>query len=289
MAQMTQDQEQARQGRIFAVFGPRGGVGCTTIATNLALALRERRRTNARVALVDANLMFGDLALVLNTPQLRTIVDLVVELDQASSADVELVQAALVRHERTGLAVLLAPPHPAQAELVTPEALQVILRLLQAAFDYVVVDTAPSFHEQMLRVLDLAERIVLVGTPELPVIHHLRMVLHVAAQLQYPPEKLLLVLNRAAADPRLGMDVVEAERIIGRRFAATLANDWLLARRAIDTATPLLLTHPDSQLGQDIFALAECLVQSTGSVEIVPAEPRKRQTPSWLTRVWSFA
>lgn len=289
MAQTFQAQERTPQGRIFAVFGPRGGVGCTTIATNLALALRERERTKARVALVDANLMFGDLALVLNTPQTRTIVDLVAELSEASAAGVERVQAALVRHERTGLAVLLAPPHPAQAELVTPEALQVILRLLQAAFAYVVVDTSPSFHEQMLRVLDLADRIVLVGTPELPVIHHLRMVLHVAAQLQYPPEKLVLVLNRAAADPRLGMDVVEAERILGRRFAATLANDWLLARRAIDTATPLLVTHPASQLGQDIFALAECLVQSTAAPETLPAQPRKRHAPSWLTRVWSFA
>jgi|DewCreStandDraft_1066081.scaffolds.fasta_scaffold00214_49 pilus assembly protein CpaE len=289
MAYPTQLQAQTRQGRIFAVFGPRGGVGCTTIAANLALALRERERAKARVALVDANLMFGDLALVLNTPPTRTIVDLVAELDELSAADAGRVQAALVRHERTGLAVLLAPPHPAQAELVTPEALQVILRLLQEAFDFVVVDTSPSFHEQMLRILDLAERIVLVGTPELPVIYHLRMVLQVAAQLQYPPEKLVLVLNRATADPRLGMEVVEAERILGRRFTATLANDWLLARRAIDTATPLLLTHPVSQLGQDIFALAECLAQSVAVPEPVSTEAPKQRAPRWLTRVWAFA
>ncbi len=289
MAYPSQPQAQAQQGRIFAVFGPRGGVGCTTIATNLALALRELEHAKARVVLVDANLIFGDLALVLNIPPTRTIVDLVAELGKASAGGVEQVQRAVVRHERTGLAILLAPPHPAQAELVTPQALQVILRLLQETFDFVVVDTSPSFHEQMLRILDLAERIVLVGTPELPVIHHLRVVLHIAAQLQYPPEKLMLVLNRAAADPRLGMDVLEAERILGWRFTATLANDWLLARQAIDTATPLLVTHPASQLGQDIFALARCLVKSAGVPETVPAQPHKHHAPSWLTRILSFA
>jgi pilus assembly protein CpaE len=242
---------ETRLGHICAVYSPKGGVGRTTIAANLAVALQQQ--TGAKVALVDASLVFGDVAIVLNIPPKRTIVDLVPVIDQL---DAELLESTMARHQ-SGISVLLAPSRPEMAELVAPQHLRYILTLLRSMFDYIIVDTWASFHEQVLGVLDMAERIIVVSTLEMHAIKNLRLFLEVTEALNYPPEKLVLVLNRA--DSSGGMRAQDVENNLKRKFAAQIANDWRLATLSVNEGAPFVTTHPQSQLAQDVSYLATVL------------------------------
>ncbi len=124
-----------RDGQVIAVFSPRGGVGRTTLAANLAVALRHEHRMN--VTLVDASLPFGDVGVLLDLPPTHSIVDLQVP---EAELDADYVDTVLVTH-KSGVKALLAPPRPEMSEMVTDELLRRTLRVLRERHDYVIVDT----------------------------------------------------------------------------------------------------------------------------------------------------
>ena len=144
-----------------AVFGPKGGVGRSTIAVNLAVGLAQFY--GQRVALLDADLWFGDLAVLLDLPREPSIADLV---GFGEYLDVDLLRRVLHPHS-TGVRVLCAPPQPVLVETI-PAALPArVARVCRTPFDFVVVDTGASLDEHVVEVLDVADRILLVTTPEL--------------------------------------------------------------------------------------------------------------------------
>jgi pilus assembly protein CpaE len=257
-------------GRVMAVYGPKSGVGCTTIAVNLAVALHQRY--GAEVALVDGALPYADLGVFLGIDDRRSLADLVAA---DACADPAAVQGALVRH-RTGVSVLLAPPLPEQAESVTPRHVAELLATLRDMFRYVVVDTWSTYHEVMLSILDAAHVLIVVGTPEPHIVRNMQSLLRVATLLRYLPEKLTPVLNRS--DSGGGVPASQAEHMLGCRFAAGVANDWRLARLALDTATPFVLSHPASQIARDVCALADLLA----GPDVQRAGARRAQSPGLL-------
>ena len=198
-----------RDGKIITVFSPKGGVGRMTVAVNLAVALR--RVCDATVALVDGSLQFGDVGIMLMMQPQKTIVDL---LPHVSSLDPEIFDDLLLRHD-TGVRVLLAPARPEMAELITPEIFKRILTKLREAFDYVVVDTFPSFHDTMLGALDAADHLIVLFTSEMTAIKNVRNLLDVTHALGYPNEKVLLVVNRA--DSAGGIGLADVQRRSARR------------------------------------------------------------------------
>src|SRR5262249_12201384 len=136
------------QGQIVAVFSPKGGVGTSSISANLAVALRQL--TNKKVVLVDGNLIFGDLGVIMNFVSNKTIADLA---DRIGQLDRDLLNDVLATHT-SQVKVLLAPPNPQTGELVTSDHLRAILELLRKEYDYIVVDTQSSFQDRALAVLD---------------------------------------------------------------------------------------------------------------------------------------
>src|SRR6266851_9007364 len=132
----------SESGKIIAFFSPKGGVGRTTIATNLAVALHQS--TGKSVVLVDGSLPFGDIAVILNmSPKAKTIADLIGSFEQADS---DVVESVLVSHS-TGIKVMLAPPTPESTELITGAHIKHVLELLRERYAYIIVDTWPSFQE----------------------------------------------------------------------------------------------------------------------------------------------
>ncbi|MGQ9714162.1 MAG: AAA family ATPase [Anaerolineae bacterium] len=237
-----------KQGHVISVFGPKGGVGTSTLAANLAIALHEA--STLKVALVDGNLQFGGVDVLLNLQTTRTIADVVTKVEDL---DAELVTSAMMPHP-SGIKVLLAPPRPEMADLVQPEHMRAILTQMRQMFDYVVVDTWTSLHDLSLSVLDSADRIVLVATPEVPAIKNAKVFFDVADALDYPPEKIWLVINQA--DRRGAIRTADIEGSIKHPIAAAIPMDERSVFMAANQGIPLVVAHRNSPVAQAIFALA---------------------------------
>ncbi len=263
-------------GRVVAVFSPKGGVGRTTIAVNVAVAAASE--PNSRVALVDGSFQFGDVGVLLNlNPKNKSIADLVPELE--AGGEPESLDTFLMTHS-SGLKVLLAPPSPELAETVTPSSAKRVLEVLRGRYDLVVVDCASSFSDATLAILDIADTILTVLTLEITSIKNLRLFLEVADQLGYPGDKVQLVLNRA--DSALGIRVADVEHSIGRKVDHTVVSDGRSVVYALNRGVPFFLSNREAQVSQDILRLARSL---TGEPEKA-RDGARRQAPRKSLFAW---
>jgi pilus assembly protein CpaE len=247
------------QGQVIAVFSPKGGVGTSVVAVNLAVALRQL--TNKKVALIDGNFMFGDMAVMMNLTSTKTVIDLA---NRISDLDRELLNDVLTTHT-SQVKVLLAPPNPQAGELVTSDHLRAILDVMRREFDYIVVDTESSIQDRAITVLDTADRIVVLMTLELTCIKNIKLFLEVAELLEYPKEKMVLVLNKA--DNRLGIRVENVEGNIQHKVALQIANAAQDITLSINQGVPLVIEKRSHQMSKDIFALAATLTNVAKAAE----------------------
>lgn len=246
-------------GQMMAVFSPKGGVGRTTVATNLAIAIRSL--TGKKVALVDCSLLFGDIGIMLNLPTNKTISDLVANIQ---ALDQDLLNGVMVDHS-SGVKVLLAPSRPELAELISAEHVRKILSLLKSHYDYVVVDTHASFDDTMLSALDLSDRILVLTTLEMPAIKNVKLFLEVAEALHYAHDKLMLVLNRA--DSTGGIEVQDIEESIRFKVSANIVSAGQPMTAAINQGVPIVMSNRESAVARDIFALATSLLTDADAIE----------------------
>jgi len=253
-------------GRVVAVFSPKGGVGRTTIAVNTAAAAASEPGRD--IVLVDGSFQFGDVGVLLNlNPKNKSIADLISGLDAGGDSD--FIDTFLITHS-TGTKVLLAPPSPEMAELVTPAAIRRVLDALRAKSDLVIVDCAAAFSDSTLAILDVADVILTVLTLEITSIKNMRLFLEVAEQLGYPADKMELVLNRA--DSALGIRVADVEHSIGRKVDHTVVSDGRSVVYALNRGVPFFVSNREAQVSQDVLRLARALF---GTSAAVPVEARK--------------
>ena len=257
-------------GRIVAIFSPKGGVGRTTIAVNMAVAAAAE--PDSSVALMDGSFQFGDVGVLLNlNPKSKSIADLVPELE--AGGEPESLDTFMMTHS-SGLSVLLAPPSPELAETVTPAVAKRALEVLRGRYDLVIVDCASSFSDATLAILDIADTIFTVLTLEITSIKNMRLFLEVADQLGYPDDKVQLVLN--LADSALGIRVADVEHSIGRKIDHTIVSDGRSVVYALNRGVPFFTSNREAQVSQDILRLARSLTGEQGKTRGVPKPaPRK--------------
>jgi pilus assembly protein CpaE len=261
VAQASRAQDPTEEGQVVAVFSPKGGVGRTTIAVNLAVAAASE--LGKKVTLVDASFQFGDVAVLLNlNPKDKSMAELVPQLDEGHDPD--SVEAFTQTHS-SGIHVLLAPPSPEMAELITPAGVKHVLEILRQHSELVVVDCAAWFNDTLLGILDLADVVLTVLTLEITSIKNIRLFLEVAEQLGYS-HKIRLVLNRA--DTTLGIRVADVEHSIGRKVDHTIVSDGRAVVYALNRGVPFVLSNRESQVSQDVFRLAASIVGSRESREV---------------------
>jgi pilus assembly protein CpaE len=230
--------------RVVIFYGAKGGVGTTTLAINTAIALH--KELGKRVCLIDANLQFGDH---------RVFMDLgldkmsIVDLATAPAFDIELIRHILVRHE-SGIDLLLAPPSPETAELVTSDHLPEIINQMAGEFDYIVLDVDKRLDEVNLRIMDVAQTIFVVMTADLPCLKNVRLVLETIGHLGYAEGKVKLILNRSSAFT--GINVKNAESALKRRIDYQIINEYRAAIGALNSGAPFMYTKVDSALGKDV-------------------------------------
>jgi pilus assembly protein CpaE len=242
-----------KEGALIVVFGPKGGIGTTTLAVNLAVALQQRSEGN-RTILVDASLQFGDVGVFLNLPPNRNITDLCATIDDL---DPDSIDTSAVAHA-SGIKALLAPPRPEMADLVNPDYLKRILEELRRQYDYVVVDTATIVNDTVLTALDLADRIVLVATPDIPSIKNARLFFEITDALSYPPNKIMLVINKV--DRRSGITAQMIEDNIKHQVVGQIPLDEMIVLTSINRGVPIMVDQRAKPIGQAIQQFSERVV-----------------------------
>ncbi|MDI7248240.1 MAG: response regulator [Bacillota bacterium] len=241
---------QRRTGRIVTVFSTKGGVGKTTIATNLATELASHARKS--VVLMDLDLQFGDVAIMLDSIPIRTIADIAKE----DEIDSELVEACLLTH-KSGVRVLASPLRPEQAEIVTAKHVEAILTLLAETHDFIVVDMPQGLNDITLTALDAADKILLVTTLELPAIKNARLCLEIMEALGYDQDKVKLVLNRSSRD--IGLSIEEMEKILRRSVDVHIPSDGRVVVPSVNKGVPFVASAPSARISQTIRDLARVI------------------------------
>ena len=263
---MGAEREPGEPGRVVAVFGPKGGVGRTTLAVNLAVAAATE--LGQKTCLVDGSFQFGDVGVLLNlNPKNKSIAELIPELEQGEP---ESIDTFVINHS-AGIRVLLAPPSPEMAELITPVIAKRMIDALRKDHDLVVVDCMSSFNDTTLAILDLADTVLTMLSLEITSIKNIRLFLEVADQLGYSSDKIRLVLNRA--DSSLGIRVADVEHSIGRRVDHTIVSDGRSVVYALNRGVPFFLSNREAQVSQDVLRLASAVVGSKEPVEA--GDPKK--------------
>jgi pilus assembly protein CpaE len=258
--------EGTERGQVITVSSTKGGAGKSVVATNLAVALA--RRSDRPVVLVDADLQFGDVAVMMRLTANHTVVDAVAAMGRL---DAQLLNSLLVRHDPSGLLILPAPIEPSFAERVTGADMIRILEVLQSFCAYVVVDTPAQFNDVVLALIDHSDNVVLVAGMDIPNIKNMKLGLQTLRLLSVPEAKLRLLLNRA--DAKIKLDVGEVERALGLKAECLVPVD-VVVPQTVNKGVPLVLDAPRSEVAKAFERLADLFAQ--GAAAPVAAKSRSR-------------
>ena len=257
------------QRRVVAVFSPKGGVGTTTVAVNVAVAAA--RKQPDKIVLVDLDLQFGGVATHLNLDPKQTIVDVV--RDDAALREPELLRTYAMRHD-SGLHVLAAPVQPEASEHVTPDHVVHIIGTLLEGYDSVVIDAGSTLDERALHVFEMAETIILPVYPEIAALKAVHALLDYLNEAGTFGAKATFVLNNMFA--REILKPRDIESALGSRISTDLPYDPFLYLKAVNEGVPIVLGAPRSPAAEQLVRLSTSAFGSDGYT--VPQEaPARRQ------------
>jgi len=239
--------EPQAYGTVVTVFGAKGGIGKTTIATNLATALVQK--TGQSVALVDLDTRFGDVAILMDMPTDRSISDLALPEEEI---DREAVQSCLYTHS-TGVSILPAPIRPSEWHSIHPGHIEKMVSVLAATHDYVILDTPGTFNDIVSRALEMCTILLLTATPDLASLKDTILALEMLRSWSFPAEKVKIVINHtsdAHGDTR-----VDIRRVLGKDIFWTIPYDRSISQTT-QLGTPIVAAKPKSKSSQSFVELA---------------------------------
>jgi pilus assembly protein CpaE len=225
--------------RMVAVFSPKGGVGTTTIATNIALAQAQRKPD--KVVLIDLNLAFGSVATHLNLEVRHSLADVI--RDEAALREPELLRTYAIRHD-SGLHVLAAPPTPELSGLVEAQHVEQLLETILRQYDAIVIDAGSMLDDRSMIVLDHADAVIVPVYPEIAALKAVRSMIDYLNENGSAASKTTFVLNNAFAREILRMRDVESA--LGSRVALELPYDPFLYLKAVNEGIPIVKGAPRS-------------------------------------------
>jgi pilus assembly protein CpaE len=252
---VVRKETKAQIGRVVTIMSPKGGAGKTVAAANVGLQLAMWSEPN-RVVIMDADLQFGDVSIVMSIDPVHTIVDAARELDEL---DEDLMRSLLTSHP-SGLQILAAPLEPSLADEVSTQSVVRSIAMLKRMFDYVVIDTAPFLDEPVLSILERSDDVLLVVDMDLPSVKNAKLALDTLKLIKFPFEKIKLVLNRVNSKARL--DIGELERSLELDVQAAISSDKLVPR-AVNEGEPVVSLYPRSRVAKDLRAVTRLVVDES--------------------------
>jgi pilus assembly protein CpaE len=241
----------------FVVFSPKGGVGCSTVAINLAVALKEKLQQE--VLLMDGKLLFGDLDIMLNLKTHNSIADL---LPHIGALDESLLRDVISEHA-SGIKILPAPANPISAQGIRPEDLHRLLTFAQNIYPNIVIDGGNFLNENAVTFMDASHRIILVVNPDIACLRDASRFFSIChTSLSFPKEKILVVMNQH--DQREGISREDFERSLQVKVFATLPWDPRVSLQSINRGVPVVMQGQNIPLRKAFKTMAENLTNVAG-------------------------
>jgi pilus assembly protein CpaE len=241
-----------KRGKLITIIGSKGGVGTTTIAVNLAVSLLQVN-PDCSVVLVDLNPQFGDAALFLDMEPAHTMGDVAKNIGRL---DETFLMSILSKHS-SGLYLLPSANAVEEIGLLTPEAAEKTLELLQTMFDYVVIDSGESLADTTLATLNISPTIFLVCTLTLPVLRNTKRLLNILSHLHYPTDNISIIVNRYEKHTEVSLK--DMEEVLGRKAAWMIPNDYFTTMNAINKGQPLFTISGRADMTKNFLKLAQTL------------------------------
>lgn len=233
------------QSKVVTVFGTKGGIGKTTVAINLAVALS---RSGKKVALIDLDLQFGDVGVFLDLEAKDSIAELVQE---RSNYDIDIIKSYMVLHS-SGVSVLSAPKSPEYADVVTGEHIEKIINTVRPYFDYVIIDTAPQYNDCSIVAIENSNFVLFLIALDISTIRNARISADVFETLNQK-DKMKIIVNR---DHESGISIKDAQKVLGCEMFMRIQSDWKTAISALNKGVPIVIDAPRTAIGQQLIQLA---------------------------------
>ena len=262
--------------QIVTIMGTKGGVGKTTIAVNLAVELAQT--TSKKVALLDFDLQFGDVAVFLNTIPKKSIAELVQERNKM---DIELIESYLIPHI-SGVKILPSPTRPEYAELVTADNVMEILTILRDNYHYIIIDTPPFIPDTLLSALDVSTQIISVMSMEVPSVKNTKLCLELLDTLHHKG-KVKMILNRVSED--FGITLKDVEETLDFIIAGTLPSDGKTVVKSINRGKPFVLSNPSAKVSKSIAEIGKMVIDDNKyQKDLLKLTEKRTLVPNFFAR-----
>jgi len=235
-------------GRVITFYSPKGGSGCTTLATNLAVCLNNE---DTSVLIVDTNLQFGDVSVFLNEQGKNSILDLTPRADEL---DPQIINNVTIKHAQSGIRILAAPIKPEHADTVSGEQFSKVIKFLREMYSYVIVDTSSSLTNITASAIDNSDLLILLTTQDIPSIKNSRLFLDEIDSLGFDRKRIIFVMNKF--DKRIGITADKVSENLKQEITSIIPFEERVIV-SVNRGIPFLLVDKSRPLSRAILTLAE--------------------------------